>query len=304
MPNNDADGQGAPDLVQNSLMLDSYEATARPITAADRSLLHELTISVLWPHREHDFDLILELGDGYLALDEIGRAMGSAMYFPMGGDFAALGMMVTAPRLQTQGAGRWLLNRILADCEGRDLRLSAPHLTSTLYESAGFIPVGRVWQHQGGARDIHLPEPVAGIETRELLPADIPAVLALDQPAFGADRSELLQVLLHLSDARVALRGDRIVGYALTRPFGRGWVIGPVIAEEDRIAMQLIAPLIKAHAGDFLRLDTPRQSEPFRGFLAAAGMGIYDTVTEMRMGPQRRATEGVQVFGLAAHSLG
>ena len=47
------------------------------------------------------------------------------MYFPMGEDFAMLGMMVTVPRLQARGAGKWLLQRVLADCAGRDLRLSA-----------------------------------------------------------------------------------------------------------------------------------------------------------------------------------
>ncbi len=302
--NANAAGTGENAGAESHLTLDSYQATARRIASADRHLLHELTLGVFWPHRDHDLDLFLALGEGYLAIDEIGRALGSAMYFHMGGDFAMLGMMVTAPRLQTQGTGRWMLNRIMADCEGRDLRLSATHAGYSLYEGAGFIPVNRIWQHQGIARDIHLPTPAAGIETRALTPEDIPALLTIDKFAFGADRSEVLKVLLEMSEGRVALRNGEIVGYALMRPFGRGLVIGPVVAEQDRIAMQMIAPLVQANVGSFLRLDTPLQSEPFTGFLAAAGMGVYETVTEMRIGPHRRSGDGIQLFGLAAHSIG
>ncbi|MEO9903156.1 GNAT family N-acetyltransferase [Nisaea sp.] len=302
--NTNAQGPRESAAAESRLTLDCYQATARRIESADRHLLHELTLGVFWPHRDHDLDLFLALGEGYLAIDEIGRAMGSAMYFNMGGDFAMLGMMVTAPRLQTQGAGRWLLNSIMTDCEGRDLRLSATHAGYSLYESAGFIPVNRIWQHQGIARDIHSPTPAQGIETRALMPEDVPALLAIDQPAFGADRSEVLKVLLELSEGCIALRNGEIVGYALMRPFGRGKVIGPVVAEADRIAMQMIAPLVQANVGSFMRLDTPLQSEPFTGFLAAAGMGVYETVTEMRIGPHRRSSEGIQLFGLAAHSIG
>lgn len=291
-------------MVETHLVLDNFQAAVRKIRPDDRQLLHELTVSVFWPHRDHDLDLLIALGEGYLAIDEIGRPMGSAMYFPAGDDFSMFGMMVTAPRLQTQGAGRWLLNQIMTDCAGRDLRLSATRAGYSLYESVGFVPVNRIWQHQGIARDIHPPEPVASVETRALREADIPAVLALDGPAFGADRSEILNVLLGLSEGRVAVRGSQIVGFALMRQFGRGKVIGPVVAEEDRIAMQLIAPFIQANTGTFLRLDVPLRSAQFAGFLSASGMGIYDTVTEMRVGAQRRASSGAQLFGLAAHSLG
>ncbi|NVK32934.1 MAG: GNAT family N-acetyltransferase [Rhodobacteraceae bacterium] len=302
--NKTADGPQQSEAVESHLVLDNFEATVRKIVPDDRELLHQLTVSVFWPHRDHDLDLLISLGQGYLAIDEIGRPMGSAMYFPMGDDFSVLGMMVTAPRLQTQGAGRWLLNQIITDCAGRDLRLSATRAAYWLYESEGFVPVATIWQHQGVARDIHPPPPVSGVETRAMLTTDIPAVLALDTSAFGADRSRILRILLEVSEGLVAVRGGEIVGYALMRQFGRGKVIGPMVADSDRMAMQLVAPFIQANTGTFLRLDVPLRSELFQSFLSASGMGVYDTVTEMRIGPQRRATSGAQLFGLSAHSLG
>ncbi len=301
---NQANATDQAEEAESQLALDSFQVKARMITPSDRQLLHELTVSVFWPHRDHDLELLLDLGKGYLALDEIGRPMGSAMYFPMGQDFAMLGMMVTPPRLQAQGAGRWLFNRIMADCKERDLRLSATRAGYWLYESAGFVPVKTIWQHQGIARDIHLPDPVAGVDVRPMVESDIPAFLTLDQDAFGADRAEMLKILQSLSEGSVAVRSGEIVGYALMRDFGRGKVIGPVVAEEDRIAMQLVAPFVQQNMGQFLRLDTPVESQLFRAFLSAMGMGAHDTVTEMRIGPVRRAMQGAQLFGLAAHTLG
>lgn len=286
------------------LRVDNYDAVARRITRADRPLLHELTVSVFWPHRTRDLDELLALGEGYLATDEIGRPMGSAMRYFAGDDFAMLGMMVTAPRLQTLGTGRWLLGHIMADAAGRDMRLSATRSGYWLYESEGFIPQVTIWQHQGIARPFRLPAPVPGLSLRVLQPDDWPALRALDKTAFGAQRTKTLDLLAQIASGVVVERDGAICGYALIRTFGRGKVIGPVIAEDDPTAMMLTAPLIKEHEGEFLRLDTPVESKTFEAFLSAGGLGVYDTVTEMYRGRQRRPLEGLQLYGLAAHSLG
>lgn len=286
------------------LKLDTYEATIAPVDLSKRPELHELTVSVFWPHRADDLDFFLSLGQGYLALDAIGRPLGSAMYFNMGDDFAMFGMMVTTPRLQALGAGQRLLRRIMRDCSGRDLRLSATRSGYRLYEMAGFTPVATIWQQQGVVRSFHLPEAVPGLAVREIEAGDLMRIKALDRHAYGADRGRVLDGLLDVSSGLVVERAGEVHGYALMRKFGKGVVIGPVVAEDDAMAMHLVAPLIQRCQGMFARLDTPQQSEHFKAFLAAAGMGVHDTVTEMRIGPARRAQSGALLYGLASHSLG
>jgi len=283
--------------------IDAYDASAQSLDRAQRRLLHELTVSVLWPHRPHDLDLFLSLGQGYLAADEIGRPVGSAMYFPVGEDFAMLGMMVTVPRLQARGAGKWLLQRVMGDCAGRDLRLSATRSGYHLYAAAGFLPVGIIRQHQGIAKPV-APFDAPGIAVRELRPEDHDALRELDAIAYGARRSQVLDALLTLSTGMVALRDGAVCGFALQRNFGKGVVIGPVVANGDDMAKALIAPLIGGNAGGFTRLDTPVESPDLLEFLTDSGMVAFDTVTEMRFGPHRRATEGAVTYGLASHSLG
>ncbi len=286
------------------MKVDVFQAYTHAIRPSDLPLLHELTVGVFWPHRDHDLEMFMRMGDGYLALDEIGRPLSSAMKFDMGADFAMLGMMITAPRLQTLGTGRGLLDRIMGECDGRDMRLSATRAGYRLYEKAGFIPVGTIRQHQGKVRRIYAPDPAEGTTVRPAQAADWPAVLTLDKTAFGAERSAILTLLRDASECLVAERDGQIVGFAMVRSFGKGEVIGPSVAESEPMAMQLIAPMIQAREGAFLRLDTPVPDGQFTAFLAAAGLGLYDTVTEMRIGPQRRATQGPVLFGLAAHSLG
>lgn len=294
----------APQLQKDWLRVDSYKAQIEALTMERIGQLHELTMSVFWSHRQPDLELAVRLGKGYLALDEIGRPLASAMSFCSGDDFASLGMMVTTPRLQALGTGGRLLHRVMVDCIGRDLRLSATREGYRLYEGAGFVPVATVYQHHGRARAIRPPEAVPGLVIRPFEPRDMAALLALDAHAFGAVRSRILEALFAVCEVVVAERGQSIEGYAMLRSFGKGRLIGPIVAEQDGVAMHLAAHFIRQFEGEFLRVDRMVESERFAAFLAAAGLGIYDTVTDMRMGRLRRAQTGPLTYGLAMQSLG
>ena len=294
----------APSVESDWMQVDIYKAHIEEIRPAILTRMHQLTMSVFWPHRPPDIALCIGLGKGYVALDEIGRPLSSAMGFPSDEDFAMLGMMVTTPRLQAQGTGGRLLRRVINDLKGRDLRLSATREGYRLYETAGFVPVGLVYQHQGVARAIRPPEPVTGLTVRPMQPSDLPAIGALDQHAYGAARTAILDALMGVSEVIVAERGGEIEGFAMMRAFGKGRVIGPLVAEQDDVAMQLAAHFILASEGAFLRLDTIVESERFEAFPSAAGLGVYDTVTDMRFGRLRRAQSGPMTYGLAMQSLG
>lgn len=294
----------APEAARDWMQVDVFKASVVDLTAGMTQLLHELTMGVFWPHRGHDLDLLLQLGQGWIALDQIGRPLSAAMHFGAGTDFAMCGMMVTTPRLQAQGTGRWLLRRVMVACAGRDLRLSATRDGYRLYESAGFVPVGLISQHQGRVRRIQPPAPVAGLTLRPAVAADLPRIAALDAHAYGAPRHEVLTAIAGLSQVVVAERAGVMTGFAMMRDFGRGHVIGPLVAEDEAEAIALAAGFIEAMPDRFLRLDTPQQDSALSAFLAAAGMGVFDTVTEMRLGRMRRALTGPVTWGLAAHSLG
>jgi GNAT superfamily N-acetyltransferase len=284
-------------------VLESYETTARPLTPEDIAALHELTVSVGWPHRPRDLAFLIEVGDGFVACDEIGRAVGSAMYFPMGADFATIGMMMTTPRLQFQGAGRWLLHKVLERCAGRDLRLDATRQSYRLHESAGFRPVRTIHQHQGIARGVSLPPVPPGASLREASPEDLDAIAALDLAAFGADRRSILGIIMQGCEGVILERDGAPIGFALCREFGRGHVIGPVVAPDEASAISVIAPLVARRIGQFVRLDTGQESTVLNAYLAGAGLRHCNTVTAMIFGRDRTGRDP-SVFALMSHTLG
>ncbi|EJL52817.1 putative acyltransferase [Rhizobium sp. CF122] len=290
-----------------SKVIDSFEMRIAGIDSADLEQLHALSVSVGWPLRSEDLQLLREVGRGYVALDEIGRLTGSAMWFPHGDDFATIGMVITSPRLQTNGAGRWLMDHVLSDCHGRDLRLNATRAARRLYHSLGFQPVRTIYQCQGIARrPIDLITQTEQPEVRRLEGENLAAVVELDAGAFGVSRAALIGKLFAQSIGYGLVRDGRLCAFALCRPFGRGHVIGPVVAETDADAVAVIRQHVFAHENQFLRLDTPVESGTFATFLSQSGLTVFDTVLAMsRRGKGDAAVvPGPNLCGLASHALG
>lgn len=281
-------------------LLESYELTVSPIELADVPKLHELSVSVGWPHRAEDWALVIALGRGIVARDEIGRVVGSAMWFPLGDDHAAIGMVITSPRLQQHGAGRWLMGHIFDQVGSRGMVLTATRAAYHLYISLGFTPLSQSYQHQGV---------VTGLSTgprhsRTMRAEDLTAVHTLDRAAMGISRPDVLERLLAISSGSVVERDGQVTGFALCRKYGRGHVVGPLVAENDEDAIALVAPFAQAMEGQFLRLDTRQPDGPFREFLVACGIRHYDTVMRMGLGAVPVATGPAQTYSLVNQALG
>jgi GNAT superfamily N-acetyltransferase len=293
-------------MLDDSFLLDTFAVRLGDIMDADLDALHALSLSVGWPHRAEDWQFLREVGKGIMALDPIGRVHGSAMWFPFGDDAATIGMVITSPRLQANGGGRWLMQHVLARTQGRSLSLHATHAAHHLYLSLGFADQRIVHQCQGEATLPPDVAPPAEAEVRVLQPSDIAALCALDRRAVGADRADLIASLMARSRGFVLTREGNLEAFALCRPFGRGSVVGPVIAATDEDAIAVVRPLVAAHAGSFLRVDTGQTEGDFARFLSRCGLLIYDTVTRMLLG--RPWTDEVAqapvIYALATHSTG
>jgi len=281
-------------------LVDSFSLSARPITTEAISKLHELSVGVGWMHRTEDWATALRLGEGIYLTDEIGRPFGSAMWFPMGKDYARLGMLITTPRLQERGAGRWMMEQILARTGPRDLALHATRAAYRLYVAFGFKPGPLVFQRQA----IVTEAPELSPHVRALRGDDHAAVRALDTRAYTAERHRALDLFLNQSVGTVLEVDGQIIGYALCRRFGRGHVVGPVVAANAEDAVALTAPHMKAHQGRFLRIDTREIAGPFIEMLETGGLVVHDTVTSMSLGKPRPTDPAATIFALANHAIG
>ena len=284
----------------DTVEIGGYHLDCSPMTEADIPRLHELSVAVSWPHRADDWALALSLGSGWVARDQIGRVLGSAMWFPLSDSVASVGMVITSPRLQENGTGRWLMRRILAETAGRARVLHATKQAYRLYVSLGFRVLTAVSQMNGIVGKV----PDAASTARAMTAADHGAIHALDTAAMGVARPQAIAAILALSEGLVIERQGEVQGFALMRPFGRGRVIGPIVARDEADALQLVGPFLAAHPGAFLRVDTREPAGPFRDFLAAAGLAHYDTVQRMALEPLPEPWGPARTFGLINQALG
>lgn len=293
-----------------SLKIDTFSMRIGDIEGIELDRLHGHSLSVGWPHRAEDWQFLRESGRGFVALDEIGRVLGSAMWFAHGTDFATVGMVITSPRLQTLGAGQWLMKRVFEKVAGRDLRLNATRAARRLYLSLDFQPEKTVYQCQGIARAEtmgRLAETRGDIRT--LGEGDIAAAITLDAAGFGVRRAALIAKLFAHSAGYGLFKGGRLKAFALCRPFGRGHVVGPVVAESDVDAVAVVRPHVVDHSGSFLRIDTHMDNGDFAAFLSHSGMPVFDTVLTMSLGKRLAdfAVAGAampKTYALASQTLG
>src|ERR671912_575652 len=157
--------------MQRSVRLKSFELLARDINDVDVELLHALSIAVGWPHRSKDWELLRRAGHGIVAVDGIGRVFGSAMWFPHGDNFATIGLVITTPRTQAQGGGRWLMDQVLEQCGDRNLALNATHAAYPLFFPLGSTRGALFYMPEGAAPKTPPPMPALDGELSEL-PSD------------------------------------------------------------------------------------------------------------------------------------
>ncbi|TGQ04026.1 MULTISPECIES: GNAT family N-acetyltransferase [unclassified Mesorhizobium] len=252
-----------------------------------------------WPHRKQDWQMALQLSSGAVALDDRGRVAGTILVTPYGMDCAMINMVIVDRNARGKGLGRRLMEQAFALAEDRPLRLVATADGMPLYQKLGFVPSGRVLQHQGKVAELCAPD---GVEAAG--PDDLPDIKALDRDAYGADREALIDALAERGQFAVIRRNGAIEAYAAIRPFGRGEVIGPVIAGNVDDTRALISFFAASRAGAFLRVDTDSRT------------GLADWLTEIGLAhvgggvtmdrPSRTDAEKARpkVYALANQALG
>ncbi|MDQ0458012.1 GNAT family N-acetyltransferase [Rhizobium paknamense] len=250
-----------------------------------------------WPHRLEDWALTLSLSRGFVAV-EGSRVFGTALATLYGTHAATINMVIVDESMRGQGLGRKLMEQALAAAEDRECRLVATADGLPLYEKLGFRVSGEIVQHQG---------PVGAIAAREDVRwedrPDLAAFATMDADACGMDRRALYDALATRGRFAVLERGGLMKGFAVLRPFGRGEVAGPVVAENAEDAKALLSFLFAGRGGAFMRVDTPKDSG-LAPWLTTLGLLHVGGGLPMIRNSAPRPAATVKTFGLASQALG
>lgn len=273
----------------------------RPLTAGDLPAAHALTTEFGWPHRLADWVFMARLGTG-VAAEQDGALVGTALAWRFGAGHGAVGLIGVSPTAQRRGLGRRLTMAALDCLEDRTVVLHATAAGLPLYEALGFVADGTIRQHQGAAYGAGLMELPPGRRLRPIGRSDAGPLTALDRSATNLDRTELFAALLEVSSGVILDDDGTAIGFALLRRFGRGHVIGPVVAPDPASAQALISHLLGQHAGEFIRIDVP-EAAGLSDWLQHLGLADVGPAIRMVRGPLLRSRP-LMTFALASQAVG
>jgi GNAT superfamily N-acetyltransferase len=272
------------------------------MTEQDLPAARALSGEVNWPHRLEDWQFVFSVGQGIVARSG-DQLIGTAMWWVHDRRIARLGMVIVKPTIQRSGVGRALMCGILDRIVEPTVLLNATQQGKTLYRQLGFQDIGAIGQHQGVPSPTPLVRPNANGRIRPLRRNDLTRLVELDAAASGAHRVDVMAALIENGEAIVLDEVGETAGFACCRRFGRGHVIGPVVARDTASARALIAHLIGANAGKFMRIDVPGESG-LSEWLDGLGLVRVDTAVTMVRGAPPPQTDRYHVYGAINQALG
>ena len=274
----------------------------REVAPADAAACQALSRAVGWPHRVEDWEMLIDLGHGVVATlgEEI---VASALWWPYGETHATLGSIIVSPAQQGGGIGKHLIRALLEQTQGRSQLLNATVAGEPLYARNGFVPWGGVLQYHG----VSLAAASSVLQPGETLrlggPDDLPLLERFDTQATGLPRKPALEVLLACGECIVLERDGEPVGFSVLRRFGRGHVIGPVVAANGGDAQILIAHWLHERRGQFVRIDVPLDTG-LEDWLMQSGLKHAGPVTSMVRGEKPVPLGPGRLYAVINQALG
>lgn len=287
---------------------DAAPSIAPPLAQSELRDADALVREAGWNQLAADWQIFLDLGAVHAVRDGA-RVIATAATLPFGGRFAWISMVLVAGEYRRRGLATRLLRRCIDDLLANGLVpiLDATPAGRPLYASLGFADS---WSYQrfaaretgGAAKPPALPP---GVTIRAIADADRPAICAYDAPIFGADRSPMLTRLLgRLPGAELlAERNGRVVGCLLGRDGRSASQLGPLIAEDDAIALALLAHGLAATRGP-IYVDLADAKSDIRQWLEQRGFAAQRPLTRMLYGRRERFDDARRTFAVTGPEFG
>lgn len=285
---------------------DAPALTERALEAADADALVPLSAEAGWNQVAADWRFMLDQGRGFGIVDPAGRFVASALTWPVGPGLRWVSMVLTAKDSRRRGFGTGLLKRCIDDAcaDGAAVGLDATELGRPLYPTMGFRELYRLsrWRLEGRGATLR---PPAGAEIRQAVEGDLGAVAALDGRHGAMRRPALLAHLMRRmpQGALVAEAGGTVRGFVLAREGRTATQLGPIVAEDESIALALLQRAASAVPPPFL-LDVPDRHEGLRAWLSAAGAVAPRGFWRMVRGEAQGLDDPARLFALAGPELG
>ena len=263
----------------------------REMTVADVPAGLDLCRASHWNQVARDWEQFLRLEPhGAAVAVRDGRVIGSVATLRFGQRFAWISMVLVDPAERGRGVGRALLVYGLSLLSDTVARLDATPAGEVLYRKLEFQEEYRLTRFQREPAPIeHSAVSRAGTPVSPLGADDWPAIVALDEQVFGADRRAMLQWLAEGAPeyAWVSLTPRGVNGFMLGRHGHNFEHLGPVVGHDPDVARRLVAACVARHPDRRFILDAPDRQSAWQAWLQEAGFVVQRPFIRMYRGDHR-----------------
>lgn len=281
--------------------------TLRVMRTDDIAFADELRAGAGWNQTTNDWlGFVTFEPEGCFVAEVEGRRAGTATTIRYQDRFGWIGMVLVHPDQRRLGIGSKLLRHAIAWLQQRGVgcvKLDATPMGRNVYLPLGFVDEYGLARYHGVAPavEMEMDGTVGPLEA-----SDWPALLALDQAAFGADRTVVLQALSrrHPELSFVCRRNGAFIGFLFARQGAGAVQVGPWIARDTPAAEQLLNALFRRILGRRLLVDVIDPNPDAAALLQKNGFTVQRTLTRMYLGTNAHPGDTRRVYGISSPEKG
>ncbi|PGT43362.1 GNAT family N-acetyltransferase [Bacillus anthracis] len=259
-----------------------------------------------WDYNREEIETIFKSGIVYGVWNERKKLIASAAIILYGEALASIGMVIVHPDYKGRGIGKIITDACVKSVSAHTpIMLIATGEGKPLYEKLGFRAVSYVSKYicnSYDANDYCVRNEDYMMNYKE---GDLEKIIKIDEYAFGTNRKGFVTKRIMQSEQCIVVKDkeQNVLGYGLSIQTPENKIIGPVVAEDDAMAMRIVHYLAREHHGK-LRIDVSEGKKDFMRKLESVGFQKVHTPPIMMRNSDRFLKRNGQLYSIAAQIFG
>ena len=232
------------------------------------------------------------------------QIIGTVATLRYGAEFGWIGMLLVHPDVQGRGVGAVLLGHATAELAGvSSIRLDATPAGHFLYRKHGFVDEFPLKRMEARSTVV---ERLNHTSVQPFTSESLADVIAFDRQAFGGSRADLLGWMLEGAPELgcVAQKAGTVTGFLLGRHGHEFIHLGPIVAADAKLAVELATTCMAAHPGKAFVIDSASDADEWRSFLDGAGFHEQRPYIRMYRGGKPESGSRGQQFAILGPEFG